>query len=564
MPIVGSNGGFGAQAVQGIYDSSGRPIISSSTEFGAEPLGIGPRNVALFGLANATFDLPPTDTTAVIADGDNPLPYWSLVDNTNNVGYATAIYDATSQTWGVNLNLGTAASASYLTLTTRSIVTTDDNLSLRQKAYLTMAKVGTYAGATQQTLSLTATYYDHTNTAISTATIGTALDNGSSTSISGFTTTGGTAFPSSAAYVDLEVKLLATAAVTSGISFTIKSLLLASSSSTTGSFVVSQAFTSSSTWNVPTGVSVVDVFLVGGGGGGASGALQLNTAAAIASPGGAGAGGGGAAVLVRNLAVTAGSSITIGIGTAGAGGTASSRSKTAGNTTTYSVTGIVGGAAGATTFGSLVSAAGGQGGLGGSSNFSDTAGGAGGTQNIVAFSTNFYTSAAGGNGGNRNGPTAGSAGASLGGYSFTQYPYVATNPSAGGSAGTGVVTAGTTGTTYIGANGASGSAGFAGSGGGGAALQFAASDYLGVGGAGGYGGGGAGAGNSGRASTAAGTTTITAASGGNAAANSGAGGGGGGIAWLSSSVSLTNQVATLTSGAGGSGGAGYLVVSWTA
>lgn len=71
-----------------------------------------------------------------------------------------------------------------------------------------------------------------------------------------------------------------------------------------------QEFTASGTFNVPSGMHLVDFILVGGGGGGGG-----------ASGTTAGSGGGGGMVIIgRNVPVTPGAALTVTIGAAGSGG----------------------------------------------------------------------------------------------------------------------------------------------------------------------------------------------------------------------------------------------------
>jgi hypothetical protein len=104
-----------------------------------------------------------------------------------------------------------------------------------------------------------------------------------------------------------------------------------------GGDLYSQDFTSSGTFNVPSGVDKVIVWAVGGGGAGGGCASGAGTYQA-------GGGGGGGQVKYEPIAVTAGSSVTVTIGAGGTGGT--------GN----------GGDGGSTTFGGLLTALGGSGG----------------------------------------------------------------------------------------------------------------------------------------------------------------------------------------------------------
>jgi len=171
------------------------------------------------------------------------------------------------------------------------------------------------------------------------------------------------------------------------------------------------SFTSSTTWTVPAGVTVIKrirVWAAGGGGGGA-GAVSAT----------AGAGGGSGAYAETNYAsVTPGFGITVTIGTGGSGGGSG---------------GTAGSSGGASTFGGLCSAGGGGGGAG-STGGAASPGGAGGTPTVgqfqlggngggtpIALASNPYVSGAGagapfvGSSASGNQGTAGSAGTVPGG-----------------------------------------------------------------------------------------------------------------------------------------------------
>jgi hypothetical protein len=96
-----------------------------------------------------------------------------------------------------------------------------------------------------------------------------------------------------------------------------------------------ESLTSGTSWSVPTGVTNVNVTLVGGGGGGSVGATDT----------GRGQQGQGGQITHSTLTVTPGSSISYSIGTGGAGGTSDA-----------------GGSGGTTTFTGATSALGGLGG----------------------------------------------------------------------------------------------------------------------------------------------------------------------------------------------------------
>lgn len=108
-----------------------------------------------------------------------------------------------------------------------------------------------------------------------------------------------------------------------------------------------EVFTSSGTFNVPVGVTAVDVLVVAGGGGGGS-----------RQGGGGGAGG----VVVATVPVTPSDSITVTVGAGGAGGTSGGRGSNGSNS----------------SFGSLLEAEGGGGGGGRTTNQSGADGGSGG------------------------------------------------------------------------------------------------------------------------------------------------------------------------------------------
>ena len=113
MPQFGSSNNLVSQNLSQTMDNQGNPIISSDTTFGASPLGYAARVQALFGLPNATFELTPPDTTLTI-DQSNQLPYWDIQDYSAGVMSGSAIYDSTTNTWGIKLNPGTATTGDYL------------------------------------------------------------------------------------------------------------------------------------------------------------------------------------------------------------------------------------------------------------------------------------------------------------------------------------------------------------------------------------------------------------------------------------------------------------------
>jgi hypothetical protein len=572
MPQYGSTQNLISTNLSQTVDNQGNPIISSDTGFAASPLGYAARAQALFGLPNSTFELTPPDTTAVISAA-NPLPYWDVQDYSSAVMSGSAIYDSTTNSWGINLNPGTAASGDYITMTTRSYLINDDNLSLRQQALAVVSKVGTYSSTTQWNLELTAAYYDSTNTLLHSGTVATIYDNTTWTSMAGTTTTSGSAINSAAHYVDLQFKLTATAAVTSSTSVTIKSAILQTSTGATGkSFLVADTFTSSGTWTRPTGVNyLVAVIGLGAGGGGAGGRLFAGTAGAGSTEtvGGAGGGGGGAWTIFRDLYVGDVSTISIGIGAGGTGGTAGpERSKTLTGTALFSDPGANGAAGGSTTFGTYFTATGGGGGTVTTSGASGT-GGIAGTISTPFYGANTIAGGAGGNGGaagNTPSANAGSVGASSAGSPFTVFPYLQSLPAAGTAGGTAVLTRTASGGSAftVGAGSAS-TSGFGGGGGGAAGIAVVngpANGAIGTAsGGGGWGGAGGAGATCGARITNAGTTLGTAGAGGNASQGSGAGGGaGGGVALMTSSAAYNTQAFTLRAGNGGDGSSGYITI----
>lgn len=548
-----------------IVDSGGRIVLGTDDSYGGSPMGISLREQVLFGLPNATFNLLPPDPSSQIDETDNPLPFWSIQTTPNM--YASATFDTTTKTWGIKIDPGTAPSGDYLTLKTRAWVTTDDNLALRQKASLTLAKTGTYAGTSQWNAVLSCEYFDHANLSLGSFAIGTVFDNTTWTSISGTTTAGGSAISANASWAEFTVKVTTTATVSSSTSLTLQSLLVASSTPAAGgAFVVSQAFTSSGTWTAPTGVTSVNVFAVGGGGGGGGGYIEVTSALSTTSNSGAagsGGGGGGAALYVLNVPITSGSAYSIGIGTAGSGGTAITANIST-TTTDVQTGGSLGGNGGATTFGALVSATGGTGGAGGSAS-SVGAGGAGASVSPPGMASFYPTSANGGGGGTTGSGTAGAgtAGLSLGGYSWTIYPNVSTLPAAGSAGSTG---SGGTAIFAFGTVGSGGSAGFGGSGGGSGGVRASRTTaFVATSGNGGFGGGGGGGASFAQGSVSTTASPSTAGAGGAGAPNSGGGGGAGGALFLRSfSLAAGHNTGTMSSGPGGNGGSGYCVVIWTA
>jgi len=584
MPQIGSNQGIVAQNLSGITDSQGNQIISNENAFGASPAGEALIGQQLFGLPNGTFNLTPPDVYSSLGS-DNRLPYWDWAEYSDGTITATPTYDSATQTWGIKINPGTAASGDYCTLTTRAFLLNDDNLGLRQKAFAVISKGGTAAASTQWNFTLSAIYYDTTNTAIGTAAIGTALDTGTWTSLSGFTTAGGSAINASARYVELQFKLTATAAVTGSATVTIKSCLLSSKIGANSSFLITETITSSTTWTVPTGVSnLVAIALVGAGGGGAGGGIAATGTAANPRISGGGGGGGGAGYLIaRNVSLGTATSLTIGIGAGGAGGAGTSFTKAAAATTTYSLVGANGAAGGATTVAiaglTYLTCEGGGGGTAGTSSILalGCVRGDGGTPGnysslIYDIGSAAMTADSGGKGGSASTVATFSEAGQPGtrGVTSLLYSYVSNYTGAAGGA---AVTSGTATTFTVGAAGTVGGSASLSGGGGGASSAAGTSAVSAAGDVGGSTGTKTGAAGAGGATVVsyitgggAGTVSATAGAGGSATQyGAGGGGAGGGVIVTASSVANYNARAiTATSGAGGGGATGYVVIAYVA
>ena len=536
----------------GVRDQNGNAVISADNSFGQFPLGAAPLAQTLFGLPNGTFNLLPpvigTAAEAEINNFDNPLPYWQVdTDESEGEVKSFIVYDETTNTTALRLTPGTAAGTSTYSVSTRSAVISDDNLSLRQKAIATMEKVGTYAGTSQFYVKLDATYYNHAGSAISTQPIGTVYDNGTISSITGFTTAGTAAVGISAAYVDLKLSLVTTQAVTSGISVDINTLLLQTSQGAGGgaaSFLVTETFTANDTWTVPTGVeTLVAVVAVGGGAGGWGGNSMVKEHApataggtTIAGNGEIGnsprAGNSGRWAYVTNVYVGDQASISIGVGAGGAGGAGGTSSKPAGTTTgTVPGTALTGAAGGATTFGSYLTANGGTADTGASTQTTIIYG-AVGTAIVGGISA---LDSASGTAQSSISPAPGSAAF---GTVITIVPFT-TGPLAGGAGAAGVFTkSGTaTTTTSIGtpSAGTTPAAGLIGAGAGGGGAKCVA------------------------IGTALSPTLLQASNGtaGDPTVNSGAGGGGRGAAVAVQGTALTGGTVTITAVGGAGGSAGY-------
>lgn len=537
MAQFGSGRSIIAQNQSAVTDSNGNLIVSPDDSFGASPLGVAARTQALYGIPNANFDILPADPYSPLSSG-NPLPYWDFVSS--GEGTATMTYDDTAQAWSVRFDptAGTAAGET-LVLKARTYLLNDSNLTLRQKAFANITKVGTQA-TSEWDLVLSATYYDEAGVQLSTYNIGTANSGTTWTTINGFTTSGTAAIDPAAYYADLALTLTTSGSVAGTAMVDINSLLIQTSTGAAGaqSFLLTESFTASGNFVVPTGVDYVGVVAMAGGNGGSGGGVTTVRGTAT-SPRNLNEGGDGPFWMQREQVYVAGAgTISVGIGAGGIGGTGQVFTKAAGATTVTNGLGGTGGSGGYTTFGTYVTfanastdvsipyglaqTANNQGGLG--------AGGAtAGTGLIHPIA--LYTSApftTFGAGGSAGGDATGTGGASP-------------SNGTGGAANVG---------TAIGGSG--------GGGGGGTARGTPSASNGGVGGPGGGGSGGGGA-----ARFINGTVTITA-TGGNGADGtylSAAGGGGGAIAIsASSTANYDASTITATGGDGGDGSDGWLVV----
>ena len=568
----GSDRSFLSTNTGGVYDTDGNEVVSSSNQFGSFPLGPAALAQTLFSVPNGTFNLLPPVMDDPIGPS-NPLPYWDIpFDNSENLMSSSVIFDTTTNTYALRLTPGTALSGDTYAITTRSAVISDDNLALRQKAIATLEKVGTYAGTTQVNLSLSATYYDALGSAISTQAIGTVFDNGTVSSITGFTTAGTAAVGISASYVDLTFTMTATANVTSGISFDINTILLQTSQGAGGgasSFLVTQTFTSSTTWTVPTGVTqIAAMFMVGAGSGGGGGCGLLTNDRGVASVAGGGGGASGASCqLVTNLDITGATTISIGIGAGGAGGAGGSATKASTGNVIVSAAGSDGSGGGSTTFGSYASRNAGAVGRGGGVNSGGAGGSGGGQTSPIYGAVPFGSNGNGGTGGASSSPTSGGAT----NVAPTIYPLGFTANGTAGVGGTATVTVtNATGTTATATGGNAGSTGRLlgnGSGGGGATatgtpgVTAQAGANAATGGV--SGGGGGGFYLAFRSGTAG--VTVRGGNGGSPAEASGSGcGGGGGAVFWSAAADYNFTAGTAIGGSGGSGTRGVIVIAYVA
>jgi hypothetical protein len=567
----GSDRSFLSTNTGGVYDTDGNEVVSSSNQFGSFPLGPAALAQTLFSVPNGTFNLLPPVLDDPIGPS-NPLPYWDIpFDNSENLMSSSVIFDTTTNTYALRLTPGSALSGDTYEITTRSAVISDDNLALRQKAIATLEKVGTYAGTTQVNLSLSATYYNALGSAISTQAIGTVFDNGTVSSITGFTTAGTAAVGISASYVDLTFTMTATANVTSGISFDINTILLQTSQGAGGgqSFLVTESFTSSTTWVRPTGVEYLVAVVAAGGGGGGGGGYASGE---VASAGKTTAGGGGGASrwsYLTDVYVGGLGSVSIGIGAGGNAGNGGTAIKLVGSAVVTTVP-TSGASGGDTTFGSLITSRGAGG--GGTGRYSTDVGtaGAGGAAGGAGVCTIYgFTELIGGAGGPSGTvgvggtPTAGSAGVSGSANPFTSLPYTTLTAGAAGVAGT-INLAGNLSTTGTSIGGIAGGTGLTGGGGGGGVISSGSASVGGAGGGNGGGGGGGGAfGNRTSVNPPATGWRMTGGNGGTAAPGCG-GGGGGAAQFYQGGVPGTNAGGTVIAGSGGKGGNGFVIIAYIA
>jgi hypothetical protein len=538
MPQFGSNPSVSAQNLSATQDPNGNPIISSENGFGASPLGVAARTQALYGIPNAHFDLTCADPNSAV-EVNNAIPYWNL--EYSGAIATTMVYDATTQNWSVRMDPTGAASGDYAVLKARTYLLNDSDLALRQKAYASLTKQGT-TGTAQWSIVLSATYYDIAGTQLSTYNIGTAADTGTWTGISGVTTSGSAAISTSAAYADIALTLTAAGSVSGTAKVDINSVLMATSQSATGSFLITQTFTSSGTWTRPTGVDYVSVVAMGGGKGGDGGPLVVARGVSGGNVDGVTGGDSGSWVYLPDIYVGDVATVSVGIGAGGAGGTAKVFSKAAASSTTSTQGTATGGVGGATTFGSYLSVGGGGGTAVTSLYY--------GAQISLGTAT-IAPAGANGNNGNAHSISAFSLGAP-----FT-ISFVAGNPGTSGSgSGGGTATIGAGGTAFV----AKGIGGSGGGGGGGIANSAPSAGRGGATRGGGGGGGGA------YSVYINGTQTVvaTGGNGADAPANRGGGGGGGGQVAVAASTTANYDASTITatSGKGGEGGAGFVIVAW--
>ena len=537
MPQFGSNPSVSAQNLSATQDPNGNPIISSENNFGASPLGVAARTQALYGIPNAHFDLTCPDPNSAV-EVNNAIPYWNL--EYSGAIATTMVYDATTQNWSVRMDPTGADTGDYAILKTRTYLLNDDALSLRQKVYASLTRQGT-TGTAQWSIVLSATYFDEAGTQLSTFDVGTAADTGTWTGINGITTSGSAAISTTAAYADIALTLTAAGSVSGTAKVDINSVLVATSSAATSSFLITQTFLESGTWTRPTGVDYVTVVAMGGGQAGQSGFLRAaNTTTSVGGGGNGGDSGGWA--MLRDIYIGNVSTVSVGVGAGGAGGTALTFSKAAAETTESAQSPASGAVGGASTFGAYISVGGG--------------GAAGVTFGVYPLGNGTVAVASGGNGGaagTNNALSAYALGAPFTTFVTGGVAGVAGSGS-GGTSGT-ASAAGTAGTAY----------GIGGGGGGGGQGTASSSSTI----VGGFTGGSSGAGAGGGAAlrhigALSQTATTTGGAGGTAKANTGAGGGGGGAVAVSASSAANYNSSTLTmdSGAGAAGASGFVTVVW--
>ena len=547
MPRFGSDRQYVSNNLSSNTDAGGNAIISPDNGFGGSPLGPAAIAQSLYAIANPLFNLTPPDVLSAIAP-DNQVPYWQFSNFSNSMS-GSMFFDSTAQTWAVRLNPGTAAAGEYITLKTRSYLINDTNLNLRQKALATVTKVGTYSSTNQWNLVLTASYYDVTGAQLHSYAIGTVADNGTWSSITGNTTSGGTAVNAAAAYVDLDFTLTAAATVSGTAKVDIESLLLATSTTATGAFLVTQTFNASGTFTRPTGVNYVSVVGIASGAGGGGGGISINSSSASFS--GGPSGGAGNWAIVRDIYVGDVSTVSVGIGAAGTGGAGTTAIKTSGGGGSNPGGGN-GGDAATTTFGSYLTIPGGR--AGGQATAASSL-----VYGMASLGGTWYINAGAGSAHDIAAYTKGAPFTTLIATAASGTGFAAS--SSGGSAlnGTGGAVSVAVG---LGPMSGQGGSAFAGTTAGTAGLGTLYNGYAGGPGGGAGGGGAVQARFTGLSQTILGT----AGAGGSATANSGAGGAGGGAVAISATptTNFNTGACTVTSGSGAAGAAGFVTVVWTA
>jgi len=224
--------------------------------------------------------------------------------------------------------------------------------------------------------------------------------------------------------------------------------LLGAGGSGGGKALHSRTLTSGTSWAVPSGVTQVDVLVVGGGAGGGGG--EYYSAGNIYYYGGGG-GGSGVATKCNDQAVSG--TVTYAIGAGGAGGYSG-----------YNYGGGGGGSGGSSSFGAC-SSSGGSGGAGGGNGSTGGAGGSGGGGGGSYGAANGANNplASGGAGGSAG--SGGGSGATSGGASYASITSAAAAPQPGGGGGGGTPSG--VGGNYGGGGGGNSGPGTAGNSGGG-------------------------------------------------------------------------------------------------